>query len=77
MNVTAPNTVARSTLPLLVVLVMARKQARWQWVNCADEHKHKWTEVIAGLDGRIAGGEIVLGNNLDIPGFRVKREVVE
>lgn len=77
MNETATNTAARSTLPLLTVLVLTRKQARWQWANCAAEHKHKWTEIIAKLDGRIAGGEIGLGISLDMPGFRVKRKVVE
>ncbi len=73
----APNTAARSTLPLLVTLVTTRKQARWQWANCADEHKHVWTVIIAILDERIALGERYLGKLLDMPGFRVKREIVE
>lgn len=77
MNVTAPNTAARSTLPLLVNMVVTRKQARWQWVNCADEQKHVWSLIIAILDERIALGEQYLGKLLDMPGFRVKREVVE
>lgn len=74
---TAPNTVARSTLPLLVNLVQTRKQARWQWVNCADEHKHLWTVIVGILDDRIKLGEDYLAGLLDIPGFRVKRELVE
>ena len=71
------NTIADSTLPLLVTLVAARKQARWQWANSADEHKHKWTVVIAKLDTRIAAGESVVGCLMGIEGFRTKREVVE
>ena len=77
MNETAPSTAARSTLPLLVTLVVTRKQARWQWANCADEHKHVWSLIIAILDERIALGEQYLGKLIDSPGFRVKREVVE
>jgi len=77
MNETATNTAARSTLPLLVNLVMTRKQARWQWANCADEHQHVWALIIAILDSRIELGERYLAELLDIPGFRVKREVVE
>jgi len=77
MNVTAPKTVARSTLPLLVTLVVTRKQAKWQWANCADEHKHVWTLVIAILDERIALGEQYLSKVLEVTGFRVKREIVE
>ena len=77
MNETAPNTAARSTLPLLVNMVMTRKQARWQWVHCADENKHVWSLIIAILDERIALGEQYLSRLLDTPGFRVKREVVE
>ena len=77
MNVTAPNTVAMNTLPLLVALVQARKQAKWQWQNCADEHKHRWTQVLVVLDARIATGEGLLGSLLDTPGFRVKRVIVE
>jgi len=77
MNNTAPNTAARSTLPLLVNMVVTRKQARWQWAHCADEHKHVWSLIIAILDERIVLGEQYLGKMLDMPGFRVKREVVE
>ncbi|MEE9367061.1 MAG: hypothetical protein V3W44_10265 [Dehalococcoidales bacterium] len=77
MNNTAPNTVADSTLPLLVTLTMARKQARWQWRNCADEHKHRWTLVIDRLDDRIAVGERLLASRLELNTFRVKREVIE
>ena len=77
MNNTAPTTAARSTLPLLVTLVMARKQARWQWANCADEHQHVWALIIAVLDSRIELGERYLAELMDMPGFRVKREVVE
>lgn len=76
MNVTAPDTVARSTLPLLVNLVATRKQARWQWANCADEHKHVWSLVVQILDERIRLGEEYLSKVLDVPGFRVKREIV-
>ena len=68
-------TVARSTLPLLVTLLAARKQARWQWANCADEHKHTWTEVIRSLDHRIEMGEHAVGNRLGIEGFRAKRSL--
>ena len=77
MNVTAPKLVASSVLPLLVTLVQARKQARWQWKHCADEHKHHWSLVIYHLDERIAQGEYRLGSMLDLCGFRVKREIVE
>jgi hypothetical protein len=77
MNVTAPNTVADSTLPLLVTLVLARKQARWQWRMCADANKHRWTLVIDRLDKRIAQGEKVLEGHLNLCGFRVKREIIE
>jgi len=77
MNNTAPETVARSTLPLLITLVQTRKQARWQWVHCAHEHKHVWTLVIAILDERIKLGETYLAKTLDMPGFRVKREIVK
>jgi hypothetical protein len=77
MNVTAPKTVADSTLPLLVALVQARKQARWQWRQAADEHKHTWSLVVYALDKRIDAGERVLSEHLDLPGFRLKREIVE
>ena len=77
MIITAPKTVANSVLPLLVTLVQARKQARWQWKHCADEHKHTWTLVIYNLDERIAQGEKHLENMLDLCGFRIKREIVE
>ena len=77
MNNTAPNTVANSTLPLLVTLVLARKQARWQWTNCAGEHKHKWVEVIEHLDEQIVKGEKSVADRMDLLAFRVKREVVE
>ena len=77
MNVTAPNTVARATIPLLVTLVQSRKQARWQWANSADEHKHVWSLIIEILDERIRLGEEYLSKVLDIPGFRIKREIVE
>lgn len=77
MNVTAPKHVADSLLPLLVALVQARKQARWQWKYCADEHKHKWTLILARLDERITQGEKGLENYLDIVGFHIKREIVE
>ena len=77
MNVTAPKTVANSVLPLLVTLLAARKQARWQWKTCADEHQHRLSMVVYHLDKRIAQGEAHLGSMLDIPGFRMKREVNE
>ena len=77
MSKTAPDTVARSTLPLLVTLVVTRKQARWQWANCADEHKHVWTLVVQILDERIRLGEEYLSKVMGVPGFRVKREIVE
>jgi len=77
MNKTAPETVARSTLPLLVNLVQTRKQARWQWANCADEHKAVWAMVVQILDERIRLGEDYLSKVMDVPGFRVKREIVE
>ena len=77
MNVTAPKTVANSVLPLLVALVESRKQARWQWRTCADEHKHTWSLVVYHLDRRIRQGETHLGSMLDIAGFHMKREVVE
>ena len=77
MNVTAPKTVADRLLPRLVNLVQSRKQAYWQWRYCADEHKHRWTQVLIILDERISQGEAMLGHCLDMPSFRIKREVVE
>jgi len=77
MDITAPSTVANSTLPLLVTLVIARKQARWQWANCANQHKHRWTLVIAHLDERIKKGEKSVGDRMDLLAFRVKRSIVE
>lgn len=64
-------------LAQLCMLVIARKQARWQWAHCADEHKHKWTQLINELDSRITRGEQVVGNLMEIGGFRVKREIVK
>jgi len=61
----------------LCTLVIARKQARWQWKHCADEHSHKWTTIVETLDARITIGEGIVGSLMEIPGFRVKREVVE
>ena len=61
----------------LCTLVIARKQARWQWKHCADEHAHKWTRIVDDLDARINRGEAVIAALMEIPGFRVKREVVE
>ena len=77
MNITAPKTVADGSLPALVLLVQARKQARWQWKHSAGEHEHRWRMVILRLDARINKGERVLAETLDIPSFRIKREVVE
>lgn len=77
MNNTAPNTVAQSTLPLLVTLILARKQARWQWKNSAGEHERKWRLVLICLDQRINAGERMLASHLDIPSFRMKREIIE
>ena len=77
MNVTAPNTVAHHLLPRLVTLGAARKQARWQWANCADEDKHKWALVLAIMDSRLEQGEKLVGDLLGIRGFRMKREIVE
>lgn len=74
MNVTAPKTVADSTLPLLVTLVSAKKQALWQWKNAAPEHSRRWILVITRLEERIKEGERVVGDHLNIPGFRVQRE---
>ena len=64
-------------LAQLCTLVIARKQARWQWTICADEHSHKWTRIVDELDIRIKRGEAVISSLMEIPGFRVKREVVE
>ena len=77
MNITAPKVVASSVLPLLVTLIQARKQARWQWLNCADEHKHAWTMVLYNLDERISQGEKHLEGMLDLCGFHIKRELVK
>lgn len=77
MNVTAPKTVADRLLTQLVTLVQARKQARWQWKQCADEHKHAWTQVIRVLDARIVVGEGFLADTMNLVGFRMKREIVE
>jgi len=77
MNTTAPVTVADSVMPLLITLIQARKQARWQWVNGADEHNHKWVLVIARLDERIGQCEKAIASYLDLDAFRAKREIVE
>ena len=68
---------ADNLLLQLCTLVIARKQARWQWANCADEHAHKWTRIVDELDTRINRGEQVIAALMEIHGFRVKREVVE
>ena len=77
MNVTAPNTVADSSLPLLVTLIEASKQAHWQWRNCAGEHKHRWSCVIARLDERISQGEEYIEGLMDLNAFHAKRMIVE
>jgi len=77
MNVTAPQTVADRLLPRLVALVLSRKQARWQWANCAGEHEHKWVLVIERLDWLIAESENYIAGNLELFTFRTKREIVE
>jgi len=77
MNVTAPDTVATGILPILVTLVRARKQARWQWKHSAGEHQHKWVMVLDRLDTRIAQYEEQLAEHLDMLTFRMKREIVE
>ncbi len=77
MNITASKTVALKALPKLIILIQARKQVRWQWKYCADEHNHKWVLVLEHLDRRIKALERYIGDNLDIKGFRAKREIVE
>jgi hypothetical protein len=77
MNVTAPKTVAMKSMPLLVVLILTRKQAQWQWRFCADEHKHKWAMILVHLDKRIKEVEAYIGSNLDVVGFQAKREIIE
>lgn len=77
MNITAPKNVALQALPKLVLLIQTRKQARWHWKHGADEHKHHWVMVINHLDGRITAMERYIGDNLDIKGFRAKREIIE
>jgi len=64
-------------LAALCTLVMTRKQARWQWKHCADEHSHKWIRILDELDSRIHRGEDVIAALMEIPGFRVKREMGE
>lgn len=73
MNQTGPDNVARSLLPLLVTLMSARKQAHWQWRNCADEHKHRWTAVIGILDKRLLKLERRIASTLGLRAFRAKR----
>lgn len=77
MNITAPKTVGLKAMPRLVSLVLARKQARWQWRFCADEHKHTWALVLQEMDTHIAVVEDYIACNLDIPGFKAKREIIE
>lgn len=77
MIATAPNTVANNTLPLLVTLILSRKQARWQWSHCAGEHKQKWVYVLKVLDARIKNREAALASQMDMFTFRMKREMVE
>ena len=77
MNVTAPKTVADKALPLLVTLIQARKQARWQWRFGADEHKHRWVLVLSRLDERIRAAEKYIATQMDMDAFQAKRELVE
>lgn len=77
MKETTMNIVADRVLPLLVTLVQARKQARWQYKAAAGEHKERWECVITRLDERISMGEKVLEAEMNLVGFRVKREVIE
>lgn len=77
MNNTAPKTVALKAMPMLVSLVLSRKQARWQWRFCADEHKHTWVLVLEEMDKRIKEVEHYISCNLDVPGFKAKREIIE
>lgn len=77
MSDTGPITVADSILMLLVTLVQARKQARWQWKHCAGEHKHKWTVVVDRLDHRIETGERMVAERMEMFTFHTKREIVE
>lgn len=77
MNVTAPKTVADSTLPLLVTLVSAKKQALWQWKHSAPEHNHKWVLVITRLEERIKTGERLLAGQLGLATLHTKREIIE
>jgi hypothetical protein len=73
MNKTAPKTVALKALPVLMRLVLSRKQARWQWRFCADEHKRTWVLVLDILDKRIFEIEKFIGDNLEQPGFHAKK----
>jgi len=76
MNINSTKTVADGTLPLLVTLVLARKQALYHWEHCSGEHKHKWAMVCARLDERITIGEKVLKNHLDLLAFHINWEIV-
>ena len=76
MDVNAPKHTADTLLPLLVTLRAARQEALWQWKNCAGEHAHTWTMIIARLDERITKGEKALENYLDMVGFHLKKEGV-
>ena len=77
MNITAPKTVALQALPKLVLLIQTRKQARWQWKHGADEHQHRWVLVLGHLDARIKALERYIEDNMEIAGFRAKREIIE
>ena len=77
MNKTVPKTVADSTLPLLVTLVTAKKQAMWQWKHAAPEHSRKWILVIERLEERIKTGDRMVAERLEIPGYRTKRVIVK
>ncbi len=77
MMVTAPKIVAKSAMPLLVMLILARKQARWQWKYGADEHKHAWVLVLHHMDERIKACENYIAQQLDMTAFHAKREIIE
>lgn len=64
-------------LPKLEGLLLARKQARWQWHNAAQEHKALWQAVLDKQDEATRMLEQAITDQTGLNKFRVKREIVK
>jgi len=65
---------AATWLQELQSLITVRKQARWQLLKAAGEHKRTWQDLVDIYDNRIQMKERQLAQTLDVPGFRAKKE---